>query len=461
MANNGMAKFNEKTVIPWSVDDDEISPAQFVSKIPWLTYQENRKTGNVKYKIKSVEEFAVWYVNQAESLIKGDYGYIWNGSYWKAVKPSEVLNNLYMSVIGLTDKLEIAQTKKRELERDTKEYLIGLGKSFDDSIKTEYVAFKNATLTLDTMLLDQPNKQQNIIGGFDFDVSDDDRLPETWIKYVDYMFGENSRIFWAWLGYGFYNDMRWWQGALFLLDPIGGTGKTYLVSKLAKALFGEERVGAFKLKNLQGSSARFETSRFIGKAIMLDDDATKVRFKEDDIFKSVTGGGISPVERKGIDGTDYMITAKIIANVNEMPVFNSGGAVTRRLHILRTVAPVATKDEIEKRNQMFPDGLLQEEIPRLIPYTVEMFQKAYKEDWQILNDIAAEVVEDDPFEQWHKRIGSGTYRSTELYQGYVDEFNDMYPGENEQPMSIQKWGRQMANWNDSFKNRAGKFYTFK
>lgn len=243
MSNDGLARFKEDAIIPWNINDTQLSPAQFVSNIPWLDWKTVGKEGNVKYKVSSVEKFAIWYSEQAESLIKNENGYIWNGSYWKQVKPSEIINNLNVSVISITDRLNISQTKKRELQRDVKEYLIGLGRTFDDSIKTKYVAFKNATLTLETGMLDKPDKKQNIIGGFDFEVSDDDRLPETWIKYIHYMFGKNDRIFWAWLGYGFYNDMRWWQGALFLLDPIGGTGKTYLVSKIAKALFGEERVG--------------------------------------------------------------------------------------------------------------------------------------------------------------------------------------------------------------------------
>ena len=225
-------------------------------------------------------------------------------------------------------------------------------------------------------------------------------------------------------------------------------------------MFGEKRVGAFKLKNLQGNNARFETARFVGKAIMVDDDATRVRFKEDDTFKSITGGGLSPVERKGVDGTEHRITSKMIINVNEMPIVNNAGAIKRRLHIIKTQAPVATAQEISKRNALFLEEDLENEIPRLATYAIEMYQKAVLEDLHVQNSIVDDIVAQDPFVTWHETLKPGLISASELYMSYTDFYDTKFASksEDDKPMSNTAWGRKMANWNEKVITREGRFY---
>jgi hypothetical protein len=363
-------------------------------------------------------------------------------------------------VLVVGDKLRLTKTKIDELSKRVKTTLIEQSESFDNSAKDRYIAFNGWTLDVTKNNFEKPRKELNVIDGFEFSPDGANTVPETWVSYADYMFGQNARYVWAWLGYAFQSNMNWRQGALFLLDPIGGTGKTYFITQITQAMFGEERVGAFKLKNLQGNNARFETARFIGKSVMIDDDATRVRFKEDDTFKSVTGGGLSPVERKGIDGTDYKITAKMIINVNEMPVFNNAGAIKRRLHIVKVEAPVATSREIEQRNVLFPPEDLQAEIPSLATYAIEQYQQAVKEDWQIIDNIADDIVATDPFVIWLETLEKGTFKSNDLYQNYVTSFI-ITMGEEEKPMTLNGWGRKMVNYFKKIQKREGAYYVIK
>jgi phage/plasmid-associated DNA primase len=275
------------------------------------------------------------------------------------------------------------------------------------------------------------------------------------------MFGENSDFFWAWLGYAFQNDMSWRQGALFLLDPIGGTGKTHFITKITQAMFGEKRVGAFKLESLQGNEAKFQTARFVDKSLMIDDDATKVRFNRDDVFKAVTGGGLTPIEHKGIDGSEYLITAKMIINVNEMPIFNNAGAIKRRLHIIKTQAPFASFEEIKKRNKLFPEDKLNEEKSMLATYAIEMFQKAVREDWHIKNDIVDDIVATDPFVLWFSEHEKGTFKFNELYKDFNAYFEDLSLGEESAPMSKNAFGRKMTNYATKVNKMDGKYYQIK
>ena len=67
-------------------------------------------------------------------------------------------------------------------------------------MKPNYIAFKNWTLNVKVNNFFPPDKTMNIIGGFDFEPKPDE-FPDTWVAYAEYMFGENARFFWAWMGY--------------------------------------------------------------------------------------------------------------------------------------------------------------------------------------------------------------------------------------------------------------------
>lgn len=444
--------FTEDDVIKYGLTSD------FVDNYNWLDCTSSGK--NIKYKITSEIRFLNWLIGKDNLAVKDDWGYMWNGSYWDRVKTKQVFNMSDVSIMFICDKLRISANKKRELQRDVKPYLIERSRGFDDTIKPNYIGFKNWTLNIQENNFFEPVKEMNIINGFNFEPIAN-QSPETWIAYAKYMFGDNARFVWAWLGYAFQNEMGWKQGALFLLDPIGGTGKTHFVTRITQSMFGEERTGAFKLKNLQGNNARFETARFVGKSLMVDDDASKVRFKEDDTFKSVTGGGLSPVERKGIDGTDFRITAKMLVNVNEMPTFNDSGAIKRRLHIVKTVAPVATAQEIERRDELFPSWKLDEEKPMLATYAIEQYQMAVAEDWQIYDNIADDIVALDPFSRWQQTLEQGERKASELYSEYEQYFLGLNLGEDQKPMTMSAWGRKMANWYMKKKTMNGVMYVIK
>lgn len=467
---NGLAlssvRWFEQAQIPFSRADEMNNDAmntRFVSQLNWLEISE-QKNGGYKYRIVSVIDFAAWLIQYDNLVVKDDWGYIWNGHFWDRVPVKQVYNMIDVAISVVTDRLRIATSKKRELQRDVKPYMIEQSRNFDDSIKSNYIGFRNWTLNIRENNFFEPRKDYNVIDGFDFEPIANE-IPHTWVAYAEYMFGENAKFLWAWLGYAFQANMSWKQGALFLLDPIGGTGKTHFVTKITQAMFGANRVGAFKLKNLQGNNARFETARFVGKSLMVDDDATRVRFKEDDTFKSITGGGLSPVERKGIDGTDYRITAKMIVNVNEMPVFNDSGAIKRRLHIIKTVAPVATADEIKMRDQLFPEDDLLKEVPMLATYAIEQYQEAVKQDWHIENNIVDDIVALDPYEQWRATLdhpnNQGERLSGELYDEYCDFYENLQLGENENPMSKQSFGRKMITRYERVNRRTGKYYVIK
>lgn len=452
--------------IPFSEAEELNNPqmsTNFIGDYNWLEIRLN-KEGGYKYVISSVVDFSEWLIATDNMAVKEDWGYIWNGSFWEQVPVAQIYNMIDVSITFLCDRLRISTSKKRELQRDIKPYLIEKSRDFDDSNKPDYIGFKNWTLNVTTNVFFNPVRDMNIIHGFDFE-PEPNEIPKTWVAYSEYMFGENAKFLWAWLGYAFQSNMSWKQGALFLLDPLGGTGKTHFVTKITQAMFGSQRTGAFKLKNLQGGNARFETARFVGKSLMIDDDATRVRFREDDTFKSITGGGLSPVERKGIDGTDYRITAKMIVNVNEMPVFNDSGAIKRRLHIVKTVAPVATASERLKRDQMFPEYLLREEVPKLATYAIEQYQAAVEEDLQIEDNIVDDIVALDPFTQWVDTLrhsnNQGERKASELYSEYSDYYLGLNLGEDERPMSTKAFGKKMAERYKRLLKRDGKFYLIK
>ncbi|WP_349533973.1 DUF5906 domain-containing protein [Leuconostoc citreum] len=459
-ALRSVTSFKKNSVLLTYNDFNDGMSLGFVNKLSWLDVTVKQKENQIKYKVTSIVNFAEWLIGYDSVAVKDDYGYIWNGSYWQSMPVKSIFNMIDVSILTIADKLQLSSNKKRELQKDVKPILIEQSRGFDNSAKPGYIAFKNWTLNINTNNFFPPKKEMNLIDGFDFAPDETGQAPDTWVAYADYMFGSNSKFLWAWLGYAFQTNMNWRQGALFLLDPIGGTGKTHFVTKITQAMFGEKRVGAFKLKNLQGNNARFETARFVGKSIMVDDDATRVRFKEDDTFKSITGGGLSPVERKGVDGTEYRITSKMIINVNEMPIFNNAGAIKRRLHIIKTQAPVATAKEIEIRNTLFSEDDLENEVPRLATYAIEMYQQAVIEDWHVEKSIVDDIVAQDPFITWHETLRPGLQKATELYQDYTDFYDTKFASKNEddKPMSVQAWGRKMANWNEKITTREGKFY---
>lgn len=215
------------------------------------------------------------------------------------------------------------------------------------------------------------------------------------------------------------------------------------------------------MKNIQGDKARFETARFVDKSLMIDDDASRARIKEDDTFKSVTGGGLSPIERKGIDGSEYKITAKMIINVNEMPIFNNAGAIKRRLHIIKTVAPFVDADEEARRDELFPEEKLQNEIPSLATYAIEMYQKAKKEDWQIAGNIVDDIVATDPFAEWFGNLQPGTYRASDLYNMFVEYYTELGISDGHDPMSKTAFGRKMANYANKKRRQEGVMYEVK
>lgn len=251
--------------IPFSeIDETEGGMStDFVNQLQWLRL-DIQKNGKYKYLISSVVDFATWLIQYDSIIIKNDWGYIWNGSFWDRVPVKQVTNMIDVSISVITDRLKVSSNKKRELQKDVKPFLIEYSRGFDDSLKTNYIGFKNWTLNVNENNFFHPKKEMAIIDGFDFEPVPNE-VPKTWVAYADYMFGKNARFLWAWLGYAFQANMSWKQGALFLLDPIGGTGKTHFVTKVTQAMFGSSRVGAFKLKNLQGNNARFETARFVGK----------------------------------------------------------------------------------------------------------------------------------------------------------------------------------------------------
>ncbi|GAK32041.1 phage / plasmid primase, P4 [Weissella oryzae SG25] len=449
-----------KVRIPHNDDDLETMSLEFTYSLPWLEFEIKNNGKTIKYVISSVIDFAEWLIKYDNLAVKDDWGYIWNGSYWAQIPVKQVFNLIDVTIINITDRLKISNNKKRELQRDVKAYIQSFSAGFDNSVKENYIAFKNWTLNIKQNNFFTPKKELNVIGGFDFE-PDANKNPDTWIAYTKYMFGENAKFVWAWLGYAFQANMEWKQGALFLLDPIGGTGKTYFITKITEAMFGANRVGAFKLKNLQGNNARFETAKFVNKAVMIDDDATRVRFKEDDVFKSVTGGGLSPIERKGVDGAEFKITAKMIINVNEMPIFNNAGAIKRRLHIVKTVAPAADGNatEIAKRNSLFPEHELQKEVPRLATYAIEQYQEAVKSNLQIENNIVDDMVAIDPFIAWHDTLKPGEYAAKVLYDNYVEFYDVMYDfGPEEKPMSERSFGRKMTQWHRKKRTNSGNQY---
>lgn len=452
--------------IPFSEQEEMNNPmmsTEFIGDYNWLEIQVS-KQGAFKYVITSVVDFSEWLIATDNMAVKEDWGYIWNGSFWDRVPVKQVYNMVDVAITFLSDRLRITTNKKRELQRDIKPYLIEKSRNFDDSIKDNYIGFKGWTLNVSTNVFFNPVKEKYVIHGFDFDPVPNE-IPETWVAYAKYMFGENAKFLWAWLGYAFQSNMSWKQGALFLLDPLGGTGKTHFVTKITQAMFGSERVGAFKLKNLQGNNARFETARFVGKSLMVDDDASRVRFREDDTFKSITGGGLSPVERKGVDGTDYRITSKMIVNVNEMPTFNDSGAIKRRLHIIKTAAPVATASERQKRDGLFPEYKLREEIPMLATYAIEQYQEAVKDDWKIEDNIVDDIVALDPFTQWINVLSDVSYhgerKASDLYNNYSDYYEGLNLGDNERPMSMQAFGKKMAERYKRVGKKDGKYYLIK
>lgn len=454
----------EITKIPHSLDDIHAGKGttDFVDKLDWLSSDVKNLTkdgehGDIKYTINSVTGFSRWLVSFDDYAIKDDWGYHWNGNYWERMKVKQVYNMIDVAIITIADLLHISSNKKRELQKDIKPYLLELSRDFDDSVKPNYIAFKNWTLNVKVNNFFPPDKTMNIIGGFDFEPKPDD-YPDTWVAYAEYMFGENARFFWAWMGYAFQNDMNWRQGALFLLDPIGGTGKTYFVTKVTSALFGSNRIGAFKLKNLQNGKERFETSRFVDKSLMIDDDASGVQFKDDDVFKALSGGGLSPIERKGVDGSEYRVTAKMIINLNQMPIFNNSGAITRRLHIIKTVAPFASAEEIKMRDNLFPEDKLMKEIPSLATFAIEMYQKAVEEDWEIIGNIADDIVATDPFVDWFKTMERGEYKGVELYERYVEHYHGMEFDDKYDPISKNAFGRKMANYATKIKRPDTTYY---
>ena len=190
------------------------------------------------------------------SLMSGAY---FNGMYWERLVNKEELNtriaklaNMKLASVGL-----YTTANSKAVTNWVMNDVFKSRDVFDNSVPW-LVPFKNGTYNVKTDTLQPHNKNDYILGGFDYPLDTSGKEPKTINALIKYMVGDGAQFLTEYIGYMFYRSYEPFN-KFVVLQGVPGNGKSTLNNSIIKPLMHEKNTSHLSLEELTSSEsgARF------------------------------------------------------------------------------------------------------------------------------------------------------------------------------------------------------------
>lgn len=291
------------------------------------------------------------------SLLNGAY---FNGKYWERLVNKEELNTRIFKLANMKLASEGLYTTANS-KAVTNWVINDIFKSRDifTNEKPWLVSFENGTYNVKTDTLQPHNKNDYILGGFDYPLDTSGKEPKTINALVEYMVGDSAQFLTEYIGYMFYRSYEPFN-KFVVLQGVPGNGKSTLINSIIKPLMHEKNTSHLSLEELTSSEsgARFNIADLLGKYANIFMDLKNVYIASPDQLKNLTGGDAVNARFKG--GGEFALVnfATFLFASNELPPLRDDAGVFARALVLPTIAPVVRDNQEEqvKRERLFPQG---------------------------------------------------------------------------------------------------------
>ncbi|RAU08647.1 hypothetical protein DEJ53_02370 [Weissella confusa] len=311
------------------------------------------------------------------SLMSGAY---FNGMYWEKLVNKEELNtriaklaNMNLASVGL-----YTTANSKAVTNWVMNDVFKSRDVFDNSVPW-LVPFKNGTYNVKTDTLQPHNKNDYILGGFDYPLDNSGKEPKTINALIKYMVGDGAQFLTEYIGYMFYRSYEPFN-KFVVLQGVPGNGKSTLNNSIIKPLMHEKNTSHLSLEELTSSEsgARFNIADLLGKYANIFMDLKNVYIASPDQLKNLTGGDAVNARFKG--GGEFALVnfATFLFASNELPTLRDDAGVFARALVLPTIAPVVRDNQEEqvKRERLFPKAQIKAELSAFAYYALRQFAKA-------------------------------------------------------------------------------------
>lgn len=373
---------------------------------------------------------------RTSSLLAGAY---FNGSYWIKIGGSSELQTRVAQLVNrrLDAYGMYVKAKSNEIQEWLKSEIFINGDVFEHTVPW-LIPFKNGTYNLQTDQLQKPNKNDYILGGFNYNLDTSGREPKTIKALIEYMVGDGAQFLIEYIGYMFYRSYEPFN-KFVILQGEAGNGKSTLNNRIIKPLLTEKNISHLSMEKLtktDGTDA-FNTADLFGKYANVFMDLKKIYIDSPDQLKNLTGGDAINARFKG--GNEFTLEnfATLLFAANDLPTLRDDKGVFSRALVLPTIAPVVRDDPLEqaKRSKLFPDDVIENELPAFAYYALREFKKALDRgelsitqtmkntthEWRYSDPLSVFLEEET--QEWHG-AGRGGIRVNRLYDELKDWFED-------------------------------------
>ncbi|CAK1235613.1 DUF5906 domain-containing protein [Fructobacillus evanidus] len=330
--------------------------------------------------------------------------YSYNGVNWEDTKKERALLNAKRYAMDYLKEVDFYSVKR--MEDTAKTVIIKAQLQYNPFIKqkTDRVAFKNGTYLLKSgEMLGVNVPTDYLVNGHDYEARPEGTTTNinVWGKYI---FGPSWEYVKEIVGYAFIPEQHTFNTLTIILDEIGGTGKSYFISRIILPLIGKANLVAKDIDTLTGSngkSSRFGTVDFIGKLANIHLDIPDTVISTPDALKTITGGDVVEVEGKGTNAISVELYAKLIFATNSRPKIAMSSALAQRIHLVPVVAPKVRDNpqEAEKRSKKWSESKAVKEIGSFAIECIEAFKQARDIGHLTVNDEIKELTEAWAIEQ--------------------------------------------------------------
>jgi P4 family phage/plasmid primase-like protien len=274
---------------------------------------------------------------------------------------------------------------------------------------TQYIAFKNCLLDLETMeILDHnPDIFCKFQVPYNYDKNSESSFFEEKLREIlcDADGDSKLRLFFQLVGYCLTNDNR--HNKLFLISGSGGNGKSTLMA-LIRAFFGETVVSV----PLQDFNKQFGLQPLIKAKVNILYDLPLKNLGDTGLIKAITGEDSITIDRKFKDPVTTKIGAKIVGTGNALPKTDDHSrAFLRRLIHIELVNTFDKPDQnLTKKLKSDTKGM-----EWLIYNAVQEYKKVETEGWAIQPSI------DQNRDEYLKHSDPILYAAEKLFESASDQ----------------------------------------
>lgn len=318
-----------------ALNADKREPVQKALAQGWIYYDEK----NQRYRVDTVKLGRIILTqNRLLSVRNGKqndlYLYHERTGVWEPIN-KEFLSNLIarkLESVNLWSDYTSARTRKFILELVQQE-------TFKNTFGAEpplKFNFKNGVWNWTTRKLEQHTHEDYFLSAADYALETAGNTPET-DKYLDLVFGENSRTVREFIGYSLYPSYAKIQ-ALLVLFGSGGDGKSTFFEKFLEKLVGCDNTASVNLRDLaSGKENNFKLRelhrKYVNTASELSDFENKLI--DTATLKGLTGGDKLNASVKGSSDIRFSNYAKLWVATNELVSFrDTSHGWARRIFVI-------------------------------------------------------------------------------------------------------------------------------